>query len=57
MLGSGYELSFDDQYVLESERYDFNNQLSDLFTEPIQFSAGSSLHWSCTWNNSTSNPY
>lgn len=56
-LGAGYELSFDDQCVVSSDQYDFNNQVSYLFEEPISFTSGSSLNWSCTWNNSESNPY
>lgn len=57
MLGSGYELLFDNECIIGSEQYDFNNQLSYLFEEPIQFNAGQSISMSCSWNNSSSNPY
>lgn len=55
-LGAGYELTFDDECIVRAEQYDFNNQVSYLFEEPIQFNAGQSLNMSCTWNNSESNP-
>ena len=57
MLGSGYDLSFNDECVVRSDTYDFNNQISYLFKEPIEFEAGGTIDWSCTWNNSASNPY
>ncbi|MEL6347511.1 MAG: hypothetical protein AAFV53_30655 [Myxococcota bacterium] len=36
--------------------YDFDNQMTYMFSEPVPFNRGDTLEFSCTWNNSTSNP-
>ena len=36
--------------------YDFNNQMTYMYNEPVAFDAGDEVHYECTWNNSTSNP-
>jgi len=36
--------------------YDFDNQMTYQFTEPVAFGQGDQLRFSCNWNNSTSNP-
>lgn len=61
ILGSGYEFSVDtvedgNVCALRSERYDFDNQLTYTFKEPLDFPAWSWLNMECTWNNSASNP-
>ena len=60
LLGTGYKLSVmrpdTEECVVQSDNYDFNNQLTYQFADPIQVNRGDSIHWECTWNNSTSNP-
>ncbi|MFT7520519.1 MAG: hypothetical protein ACI9MC_002668 [Kiritimatiellia bacterium] len=59
VLGAGYSLQVDDRKdgcLVQSDIYDFHNQLTYLFEEPMTVAAGETLSWSCTWNNSTSNP-
>ena len=59
VLGSAYELTVDEQKdgcLVAGDIYDFDNQLTYLFTEPMDVKAEETLRWSCTWNNSTSNP-
>lgn len=61
ILGSGYRMwvekpSGEEECAVASETYDFYNQLTYLFTEPMDILPGDTVHWSCTWNNSTSNP-
>ena len=36
--------------------YDFDNQLTYMFKEPIDVPPGSKINIECTWNNSPSNP-
>ena len=36
--------------------YDFDNQLSYMFNEPVDWMAGDTWHNECTWDNSSSNP-
>ncbi len=56
ILGDGYQMKIGDQCIVESDKYDFNNQLTYMFSNPIEITAGEEISWSCTWNNSTSNP-
>ena len=56
ILGKGYELSTDNECLIASDNYDFDNQLTYMYHEPVTVPAGSNIHMSCTWNNSTSNP-
>lgn len=41
---------------LASGEYDFDNQLTYQYPEPIELGIGDTIKWSCTWNNSASNP-
>jgi hypothetical protein len=36
--------------------YDFDNQMTYQFTDPVTFASGDTIEFSCNWNNSTSNP-
>ncbi|MEC7984384.1 MAG: hypothetical protein VX278_04420 [Myxococcota bacterium] len=60
LLGTGYHMSIrgdgDDRCVVQSDNYDFNNQLTYQFEDPIRISQGERIYWECTWNNSNSNP-
>jgi hypothetical protein len=61
ILGSGYRMWIEkpdgeEVCAVSSDRYDFYNQLTYMFREPLDVEAGDTVHWSCTWNNSTSNP-
>ena len=62
LLGTEYNLSVqhqdgNEECVVHSDKYDFNNQLTYQFEDPIVVREGDSIFWECTWNNSTSNPY
>jgi hypothetical protein len=41
--------------VVEGD-YDFNNQLTYMFEELVDFPMGSTAEFSCTWNNAADNP-
>lgn len=56
VLGSGYEIKTEDECLLASDNYDFDNQLTYLYDQPIYIPSGTDIQMSCTWNNSTSNP-
>jgi hypothetical protein len=60
VLGSGFEMtatnrSGEETCLVEGD-YNFNNQVPYYFKEPFVVSGGSTLDYSCTWNNSPSNP-
>lgn len=60
VLGSGYDFSLEkpdgsEECVTRSENYDFNNQLTYMFKEPVVLEDGDKVNISCTWNNSESN--
>ncbi|TVQ95328.1 MAG: hypothetical protein EA398_17945 [Deltaproteobacteria bacterium] len=59
-LGQSYHMWFtergNEQCVVSSDAYDFDNQLTYMFEEPIRIRAGSEIGFRCTWNNSPSNP-
>ncbi len=61
VLGSGYELTVTqedgtEECVVRSDKYDFNNQLTYDLKEPVVLGPGDKLWWSCTWDNSATNP-
>jgi len=61
VLGTGYDLNItrpdgEEECGLYSDRYSFDNQITYLFDEPLVIEGGDTLNWSCTWNNSESNP-
>ena len=41
--------------IVESD-FDFDNQLSYIFKEPMRIEDGSTVHLECTWDNSADNP-
>ncbi|MEL6347635.1 MAG: hypothetical protein AAFV53_31295 [Myxococcota bacterium] len=41
---------------LVTGEYDFDNQMTYMFNEPVSLNNGDKVEISCTWNNSTSNP-
>jgi hypothetical protein len=62
VLGSGYRMWIEkadatEECAVDSEKYDFYNQLTYMFRDPLDIEPGDTVHWSCSWNNSTSNPY
>jgi hypothetical protein len=61
MLGSGYKMWADTaedgrQCLAQSNQYDFDNQLTYLFNEPISIESGDTIGFDCTWDNSADNP-
>ena len=46
----------DETCIAASEKWDFNNQLTYVFNEPIELKGGDTIHMECHWNNSRSNP-
>jgi len=61
ILGSGYSMYVDSpdegrQCVVESDRYDFDNQQTYMLKEPLQVNGGDTLGFECTWDNSADNP-
>ncbi|MEZ4316325.1 MAG: hypothetical protein R3F61_02425 [Myxococcota bacterium] len=59
-LGSGYRMWVDDDRpkdcLVASEGYDFHNQITYLFREPVPVASGRTLNWECAWNNAADNP-
>ena len=61
LLGTGFKYwidkkNGDEQCLLDSSRWDFHNQLTYTFLEPVSLRQGDEIHFSCTWDNSASNP-
>ncbi len=60
VLGSGYrmwlEKEEDDVCLMESDRYDFDNQLTYFFEDPVAVQGGDVISFECTWDNSAENP-
>jgi hypothetical protein len=61
VLGSAYDLNIvkpdgSEECGLYAEKYSFDNQLTYQYREPLVIEGGDTLNWTCTWNNSTSNP-
>ncbi len=59
-IGTSYEMSVnvagEDVCLLDGPKYDFNNQLTYIFDEPMYIPPGSEISFTCRWNNSPSNP-
>jgi len=59
-LGTEYAMSIEEEDGAETcvvrGDYDFDNQMTYQFPEPLDLPLGATLRWSCTWNNSSSNP-
>jgi mono/diheme cytochrome c family protein len=59
-IGSGFAMSVEtdsgEECVVQSDGYDFDNQQNYLFKEPLSVRNGDKVSWTCTWNNSESNP-
>lgn len=55
-LGSAYNLRLEkadgSEICLARGEYDFNNQLTYQWREPVALDVGDTLRWSCTWDNS-----
>jgi hypothetical protein len=61
VLGQSYQLwveraGEEDICVAKSERWDFDNQVSYVFNEPLVLYPGDKVRLRCSWNNSDSNP-
>jgi hypothetical protein len=61
MLGTGYKMWVDTaeagrQCLAQSSQYDFDNQLTYLFNEPVSIQGGDTIGFDCTWDNSVDNP-
>lgn len=59
-LGASYSMSMTDpegnESCLSEGTYDFSNQLTYMWEEPVLLEAGGQLAYECVWNNSESNP-
>ena len=59
VLGTRYrvwrERAGEDTCIVAGD-YTFDNQLSYVLREPLEFGPGDRLHLECTWDNSTNNP-
>lgn len=59
VLGKGYRMSIgeedDETCIVASDAYDFANQLTYQFDEPISIPANTPIRFSCTWDNSVGN--
>lgn len=59
VLGRAYSLTAtyaDQQTCITRGDYDFHNQLTYVFEDPVKVRADSTLEMSCTWDNSSDNP-
>ncbi len=61
VLGKSYRLwveraGEEDICVATADKWDFDNQVSYVFNEPIVLYPGDRIRLKCTWNNSVSNP-
>lgn len=60
VLGKAYDMKVEmngqDTCLVDGPDYDFNNQVTYMFKEPVYIPGGSPISYSCTWNNSPSNP-
>lgn len=61
VLGKSYELKVDNgdgtgACVAKSDRYEFANQVTYLFKEPVVVQPGAKVDFTCTWDNSAANP-
>ena len=61
VLGTGYKgwitrPDGQDDCIVESQQYDFGNQLTYVLNEPVKVRGGDTVNFSCTWDNSAENP-
>ena len=60
VLGTGYRIGRERDGAVdclaESDAYDFNNQLTYMFEDPVVVTGGDTLSLECTWDNSAGNP-
>ena len=60
ILGSGYKFWIErdgqENCLVESEKFNFENQQTYMLNEPFQITSGDDVSFRCTWNNSNSNP-
>jgi hypothetical protein len=61
VLGKKYKFTVtdgngDEHCIAEADAYDFANQPTYWFKEPISFDDDSTLHVQCTYDNSAGNP-
>lgn len=60
VLGKSYELTVgegDEQICANrGEKYDFNNQLTYMFKDPLYITGNTPINFRCTWDNSADNP-
>ena len=56
VLGTAYEMKTENECLVASDRYDFDNQLTYMFDQPIFLAPETKFSLSCTWDNSTNNP-
>lgn len=59
VLGRSYSMKLkgsEEMCLLEGQNYDFNNQLTYIYKEPVFIRKNTPVEFSCTWNNSMSNP-
>ncbi len=62
VLGSGFAMDSTDfegqsDCLVQSDQYDFENQYQYIYREPYISRQGSTLSYTCTWNNTASNRY
>ena len=55
VLGTAYEMKTENECLVASDRYDFDNQF-DLHVRSTDFQHQTKFSLSCTWDNSTNNP-
>ncbi len=60
-LGRSYELTLEhadgtEECVARSDSWDFDNQLTYMFRDSVEMGPGDTVKWTCSWNNSLSNP-
>ena len=59
LLGSGYHMSVesneDSKCIIETQEYNPTHKRGYQFDPPISIQSSSTLSWSCSWNNSSSN--
>jgi hypothetical protein len=62
VLGSGYRMWINtgglggDQCLVESDAYDFDNQQTYFFEDPVTVTSADTIGFECTWDNSADNP-
>jgi len=60
VLGKSYQMEVgaagEETCLLRGDRYDFDNQLTYMYKEPVYIPGGTPIRLTCTWNNSMSNP-